>query len=359
MRRFPWSWVLMAAIVGALALGDQFLARVQSSEIRQTALQDYRRGSRLLDQGKAAAAADLLKDAYALDRENGEYELQLAAALTASGNRAAAEPVLKDVLQRDPNNGRANLLEARMMVQAGNTASAEAHYHRAAYGEWSANADGQRLSARLELVDLLARSGQKQQLLGELISLEALAPAGDTSRKQVASLFIQAGAPGRAAEIYRTLVKTHPRDGAAYEGLANAELQEGDYHAAYQAFFRALLRDPANQSLREHFLTLTTVTGLDPTPRQLTSAEKYRRSVRILDLTRQTFDQCGTPAPDAGLLKASEEVLKGKSPAHPTNEMAEQVLQLAVRFWQSAPATCRSRISEQAALGLIMKKITS
>ena len=230
-------------------------------------------------QGDPLAALPFLTTAHSLDRENSEYELELASAMTAAGKLALAEPLLDDVLERRPNGGPANLIAARWRAQAGRMAEAEAHYHRAIYGAWPVKQqDASRLAARLELADLLARNGQKQELTGELISLQASAAPSDIPiQKRLASLYLVADAPERAADVYRMLVKKDPSDAVAYEGLGEAELQEGNYSAAGQAFFRAMTRDPRNQTARQRVLILAAVTGLYPTPRSLTSAEKYRR----------------------------------------------------------------------------------
>lgn len=356
------NWGLAAillAVVFGLVFVDRSLKNVEATEIHASAQRNYQQGSRLLEQGKADAALGPLNNAYSTDRENDTYELKLAEAFAAAGKVSNAEPLLQEVLLREPNSGPANLMAARWMAQAGKMADAEAHYHRAIYGEWPAHQNERRLSTRMELVDLLARNGQKQELTGELISIEALDPASVAVQKKVASLYLYAGSPDRAADIYKALLKKNPSDADAYEGLGNAELQEGNYRQAGQAFFRALLRDPGDKKARERMLTLTAVTGLDPTPRELTSAEKYRRSVRILQMTREALTQCSAPAGDADLIKASDAVVAGKPPAHATNEMAEQVLQMAVKLWQSESGTCRSQPTGQTALGLIMKKLTS
>ncbi|MDE3186087.1 MAG: hypothetical protein KGM96_01020, partial [Acidobacteriota bacterium] len=79
----------------------------------------------------------------------------------------------------------------------------------------------------------------------------------------------------------------------------------------------------------------------------------------LLELTRAAFDQCAVTPSAADLVRASEAIVKSKPPAHATNEMAEEVLQLAVRLWQSEPAGCQRGTSDQATLDLIMKKVTS
>jgi tetratricopeptide (TPR) repeat protein len=367
--RWGTTGAVIVIVVICLAGLDNFLARVESAETRNTAQQSFLMGSRLVTEGKAGAAVDFLRDANNLERKNPDYELQLIAALTAAGETTEAEPLLADILQREPNDGRANLIGARLMTREGKIGEAEAYYHRTVYGEWPGNAGARRVSARMELIELLAGKNQKQELLAELISLEADAPATREIQNRLGALFLLAGSPARAANVYEALVRTDPTDIEAYEKLGDAELQQSQYRAAHETYLRAFLRAPNNESARAHLVALNTVTGLDPTLRQLTSAEKYRRSIRILEMTREALDQCATKEPSAGstlssggdseLRKTAKAIIAGKAPAHATNEAAEGVLSLAEKFWQTEMASCGGSSSDQSALDLIMKKLTS
>jgi tetratricopeptide (TPR) repeat protein len=369
--RWGATGAVVVLVVICLAAVDQFLARVESAEMTSSAQRSYSTGSRQLAEGNFGEAIDSLRNAHALDRQNPEYELQLIAALTAAGKTADAEPLLTDILQRKPNDARANLTAARLMIREGNTGEAEAYYHRAIYGAWSGDGSPQsaahRVSTRLELIDLLARKNQKQELLAELISLQAETPANAEIQKRLGKLFLLAGAPARAADVYEALAGKDPTDTAAYEGMGEAELEQGHYAAAHAAFFRAASRDPGNESVRAHLQTLDTVAELDPTARQLTSAEKYSRSIRILDMARTALDQCvdSHPADETSqLLKGAEATIAAQAPAHITNEIAEGVLSLAEKLWRADRVACADRSSgekpgDRTVLDLIMNKLAS
>jgi tetratricopeptide (TPR) repeat protein len=368
MRPGVTSAVLVIVIV-CLAAVDRFLAAVESAEVKNAAARSYLSGSRLLEQGKTNEAIDFLRDGHALERQNPAYELQLITALTTAGKIAEAEPLMTDILQRAPNDGRANLSAARLMIRKGNTAEAEAYYHRAIYGEWSRDPLLHRVPVRLELIDLLLQKNKKPELLPELISLEAESPPDGPIQKRLAELFLLAGSPSRAANVYANIVEKNPKDISAYEGLGEAELEEGQYRAAHTAFLRASLLDPDNASVREHLQTLNMVTELDPTLRQLTSAGKYNRSIRILEMTRRLIDQCiaksssGSSVLNANenrqLLKTADATLGGKTPAQVTNELAEGVLSLAERLWRLDTVACGVASPNENALDLIMRKLAS
>ena len=311
--------------------------------------------------------ASFLNDAHALDRQNPEYELQLIAALTADGKTTAAEPLLTDILQREPNDGTANLIAARLMKRKGNTVEAEAYYHRAIYGEWSGNPDAPRGGPH----GTDRSAGRKESKTGTPRGADLVrsgVPGDREIQKRLAELFVLADSPARAANVYETLVEKDPKDVEAYEGLGDAELDQGQYRAAHDVFLRAFMREPGNASIRAHLLTLNTVTGLDPTLRQLTSAEKYRRSVHVLDMTSEVLNQCVAKSTSTGstassdenreLLKTADAMIVGKTPAHVTNEVAEGVLSLAEKLWHAETTACERGSSDQNALDLIMKKLT-
>ncbi len=351
--------VTLALIVVALSALDRFLARMESAEMHGTAQRSYLAGSRLLAAGKAAEAVDLLREAHAVERQNGVYELALIAALTDiskdAGKTADAEPLVKEMIEREPNDGNVNLIAARLAAREGKNAEAEAYYHRAIYGEWPDDPAGHRIAARMELIDRLKTRGPRQEMLAELISLEAESAASMKIRQRLARLFLDADSPARAAAVYREMVAKDPKGIGAYEGLGEAELAQGQYDAARTAFLQGFFHEPNNASIRSHLQMLNTVVGLDPTLRQLTSEEKYRRSVRILDMARTELAAC---APENSLIAAADATISSKAPEHATNEAAEKVLTLAETVWRTRNDACGAP-GEADVLNLLMKKLAS
>ena len=101
------------------------------------------------------------------------YELDMISALIALGRTADADPLMDEVLQRKPNDGAVNLAAARLKVKEGDQEAAVSYYHRAIYGEWTKDPAARKRDARFELVDFLLKEHSKQELLAELITLEA------------------------------------------------------------------------------------------------------------------------------------------------------------------------------------------
>jgi tetratricopeptide (TPR) repeat protein len=360
-RRITGSAIRVAAILVVVVVGlaalDRFLAATESAEVQSSARNSYRTGLSLLQAGKANEAVDALRTAHASERENLDYELTLVTALMDAGRTEEADPLMDDALQRYPNDGRTNLIAARLAVRKGDSVQAESWYHRAIYGEWPESAPSRRLAARMELVDLLAKKGEQQELLAELISLQAEAPNDDATQRRLAKLFMTAGSPARAAGVYQALIAKNADDRDAYAGLGEAELEDGQYKDAHMAFFRAFLQSPNDASIRARLDLLNTVTGLDPTPRQLPTAEKYRRSLIILERARASLEQCAPPSGEAAELLAEADTAAKKTPARITNEAAEEALSLAGKLWHARAKPCGEAVAGDEALRLIMEKL--
>jgi Flp pilus assembly protein TadD len=351
--------VIIALVIAGLASLDKMLARVESAELRDSAAHAFHRGEELLAQGKASDAVDELRSAHALDRDYAEYSLGLVAGLTESGKTNEADALVNELLDQRPNDGLANLTAARLMVKESKPGEAEAYYHRAIYGNWPHDPAARKREARMELVSLLGKEGAKQSLLAELISLEAESDGDENLRKRLAKLFLYAGSSARASAVYRELATRTPGDAEVFDGLGEAYLEQGQYRAAQTAFTRAATLDPKSDA-RAKLSLVTEVAELDPTPRGLTSMDKYLRSVKLLTLARNDL-AAKSPAPTTEireLLKQADDALSQKAPRNPPNEIAERFLELAERVWKARLAAYGSNMTpEEEPLRLCMEKL--
>ncbi len=357
--------LVVAAVIAALAFGDSFLEKKEQSEAHKEASQAHANGMALLTQGQPAAAVDALRKAHSLERENLEYGLDLASGLIADEKMNEAEPLINQILQDEPNDGRANLIAARMTSKQGKLIDAEAYYHRAIYGEWPDDAARHRIAARLELVDFLAINSKQKDMLAELLPLEEEAAKVAGLEEKLGHLFLAAGSPSRAAAVFRTLIQQHKEGAAAYAGLGEAELEEGEFHAAHSAFSAASSRNPHDSAIDRDLDLSGRLTALDPSPRWLRSLEKYRRSISILELARDDLDQCVENHPSVAtgeasqLLASANDVLERKRPKQATNELSESLLSMAQKLWQVRTKSCGPATSpEEEPLRLIMEKLS-
>ena len=129
--------------------------------------------------------------------------------------------------------------------------------------------------------------------------------------------------------------------------MGEAELTSGNYRAAEQAFQSAGARQQADLA--------TEMAGLDPTLRRLSSAEKLRRSILILEMARDAATRCQPP--NQVLLETADRELSTKVRGASTNELAEERLSLAEELWQQRKANCESNPSD-AVLAKLMPKLT-
>lgn len=352
-------------VIAGLTVLDQALARTERMELHSAADRSWRRGVRLLHEGRAAEALDALRNAHALERDNTAYELDMISALVALGRTADADPLIDEVLQRKPNDGYANLVAARLKAKESDSEEAEAYYHRAIYGEWPPDAAIHGRDVRFELVQYLVRRNSKQQMLAELISLEAEADDDEPLQRRIAELFLAADSPGRAAVVYRELISKNPDDASAYEGLGEAEMEQGHYRPARAAFLQASWHHEGPSS-GARLVLLNEVIQLDPTPRNLPTAEKFERSLRILALAKGDLEahlekQPGLAnAQTAALLKSAADAAGAKPPHGPTNELAEENLDLAMRIWKVRQSLFGPATSpDEEALKLTMEHLAS
>ncbi|HVV44225.1 MAG TPA: tetratricopeptide repeat protein, partial [Bryobacteraceae bacterium] len=290
---------LLAILAGmAFVTIDSVLA---STERRETALEAVRladEGRQLMKEGKYDAAIESFRAAIANQRESMEYPLELGRALRTAGRLQEAESTLEDLLKSNAMDGSANLAIARVFVRQGDFEAASFYYHRAIYGQWKAdNLQKSRLQVRFELADLLARNDRKQELLAELLPLQTEAPGDSATQQKLADLFLTAGSPVRAEQIYRDQLRIHPRDAALRNGL-----------------------NLTDQILR-----------LDPLRPELSERERFQRSLHILEVVT---DRASTCLPAADLIQ--------QLPAH----TPEENLAAARHYWEVVKTNCPKTISE-------------
>jgi tetratricopeptide (TPR) repeat protein len=360
MNRPLRTLAAVLAVIVFLAALDQILARTEMREVQSAATRSWTTGMRLLHNGRPAEALDSLRDAHAMERDNVVYELDMISALTALGRTADADPLIDEVLQRRPNDGYANLIAARLKATEGDAENAEAFYHRAIYAEWPPNGAMHARDARFELVQYLVGKNSKQQLLAELISLEAEADRDAPLLHRIADLFLVADSPARAATVYRVLIEMNPDDATAYAGLGEAEMQRGEYRAARTAFTQAAMHH-AGEATGSRLLLLNEVIQLDPTPRRLPTAEKFERSLRILALAKGDLEAQLQKRPEAANAESADLLTAAaKPPTVVTNEMAEQNLDLATKIWKLRVALFGPSVApDKEALKLTMERLAS
>ncbi|HJQ10303.1 MAG TPA: tetratricopeptide repeat protein [Gemmatimonadaceae bacterium] len=352
--------VILVTVV--LLLGfDTALARIDKSANTATALDEYKRGQALLAAGRIDDAIDHFRTAATLDRDHSIYTVSLSQAILAQGRASVAEQLLRPVLDRDANDGAANLELARVLVQERKPDEAKAYYHRAIYGLWQGpDAERNRTAARYELIDLMAQSGDKQDLLSELLPLQEEAQS-DSARRKIAHLFVVAGSPERASDMYRAILRQNPRDTEAYTGLADATLAMGNFNSARDHLEAAQKIAPDDSTIKTRMALTDTVIAMDPSQRGIGIDEQLRRSRALVQRTIAIARKClDVQSPDvAGALDSVTRGLVASAANIPRAQAIEENLSIAGTIWRMRGTRCVSQQKpEEEALRLIQEKIS-
>jgi tetratricopeptide (TPR) repeat protein len=350
---------VMAVLFAFTSYLTSFYHATQLSE----AASHFAAGNRMAEAGDDAASIEDYRTALTLEPTNANYRMQMSLVLLRAGRLDESQTHLQELLQTDPSNGLANLAMARIANQHNDLTAAENYYHRAIYGLWPTDAQSNRLQARLELVDLLVRSNQKSKLLAELTSLQEEMPPDPALRRRIAGLFLKAGSPSHAQELYQELARADRRDGSAYSGLGESEFQLGNYAAAQRAFQTALRLNPDDATAQKHLEVSRNALALDPQLAGLGSGERYLRSRRLVVLALAQLDLCtggqnGATDPAVGALRQSaQERIAERLRSPIPEETIEANLSLAARLWQTRQSLCPQAATSEEALGLILGRL--
>ncbi len=354
VAEFIATFALILAAIAGLLLFDTALARVDVRGRRAYAAREFATGEQLVAQGKIEQGIEHLRTASTLDGGNSAYGVALAHATLADGRPDAAEQMLLPLLERNPTDGAANLAMARVLAKEGKNEKAKSYYHRAIYGSWPRAEPESRTAARFELIDLLARTNAKQELLAELLPIQEDSTNDVAQRKRIAHLFIVAGSPSRAVTIYRDLLSRDARDADSYVGLAEAALSLGDFATARVDLLAAQKLTPEDSaSLQARVILTDSVIALDPTQRGLSIAEQARRTRNLMQMTMVSVRSClkvQAPEVAAGLDSASALLREGQG------QSIEQSLLLAEHLWGLRRTRCTAP-REDGALALIQNRI--
>ena len=344
-----------------LLLGfDTGLARIDKRANSASALEEYKRGQSFFIARELDQAIDHYRAAATLDRDHSVYTVALAQAILAQGRPSVAEQLLLPVLERDANDGPANLELARVLVKEGRPDEAKSYYHRAIFGMWQGpDAERNRTAGRYELIDLLAQSGDKQDLLSELLPLQDEAQ-NDSARRKVAHLFVVAGSPERASSMYRTILRQNPRDAEAYIGLADATLAMGNFNTARDHLDAALKVAPDDSVIKKRIALTDTVIAMDPGQRGLAIDEQLRRSKALVQRTITAARKClDVSSPEvAAALDSVTRSLVASAANVPRAQAIEENLSIAGTIWRMRGTRCSTEQKpDEEALRLIQEKI--
>lgn len=347
---------MVFALIAFFLVFDTFVARIDTDEAQSRALSSFKAGTRFFDGGKFDDAAEQFSTAAAMDRENITYKVALARVTLRQGDMETAQTLLRSILQQDPTDGSANVLMARVLVKQGQSEEGIAYYHRAVYGQWRTGEPGTSLQARFELINLLAATNAKQALLAELLPIQDQSLEDLTLRDSIGYLFLEAGSPARAADVFHQVLQKDGKNVRANTGLGEASLALGNYAGAETEFTRALRLSPRDTVIAFRRDVAQNLAEMDPSARGLRLSDRYQRARDLLMLTVQTVARCPLDSVASATAAVADSAL-GKSPGQSgdaLDDFAQANLAIAQRLWKSRPAGCVSQFTpKERALGLL------
>ncbi len=253
---------------------------------------------------------------------------------------------------------------ARVSAREGLVDDAIIYYHRAIYGLWPSRPIQNRIDTRFELVDYIAKTGTHQQLVAELVQLQSDLPDDPALKQRVAELFLSAGTPRQAADLYRDVVRAQPRNAKAWAGLGEALFVQRDYANAQSAFRRATALHASDPNLNARLTWVNEYLGLDPTAERLSTAERYRRSRRLVELTLASLNSCldrgDAPASDpvAKLVEAAQKRLASRRRVRNSEQAADDSQLLSEQLWRAKQAACPEAPGTGTPLAALMMRLT-
>lgn len=358
---FLRTFGLVFLAIAALSVADAFLAKMERAETRVEAARLFEQGRILMQRGKSAEAIKRIEDAITIEHGNRDYLRTLAQAQFAAGRTEDAESTLAELLQSDSTDGPASLIMGRVLAKEGRFAEAIAYFHRPIYGQWHDDVAQNRLRVRFELIDLLARRDSKEELLAELLPIQDDAPHDLKTRTRMGRLFLVAGSPARAADVFRGILRDAPTSADAYAGLGEAEFDRGNYRAAQRDFQSTLRLEPEDQVTRRRLDVCNELLMLDPTTRGLGPAEHFRRSLKLVELALDETNECigQNPSPELReLLDKAGKALKAHVSAARQSDASESNLDLAEQLWQVRKRECKQPPTAESPLALVLARLS-
>jgi tetratricopeptide (TPR) repeat protein len=350
---------LVVVLIGSFILVG-LLTRYYHVQRQATAKQFMENGKELARQNRAAEAIEQYRNAVSLTHSNDD-RLTLASALMDADQLDEARIYLEEFHAEAPRDGRADVALARLAARQGRVPDAVAHYREATSAEWPDKTGDHRSDARFELADVLYKSGASKQALAELLNLADRTKDTET-RLRIAQRMLAFGAPLQAEDLFEQVIHDAPGDAGAHAGLGDARLAESKYSAAQDALRTAHRLNPQDEQVEQKLVLTDRILALDPTLRGLSSAERYARSLRLLEGSLGGLEQClavdGSPsAATKDALDKAHDVLSSRRRPPVLGDGTESNITLAEQLWVAHQQSCKTGPVD-AALRRVLERLS-
>lgn len=317
----------------------------------------YDRGIHLQHGGEINDAVEEFRKALIFCPDTAEYRVSFAAALIEAGKLDEAESHLEQLLQEDPTNGELNLMFGRIAVRRNRLSKAIEYYQRAVYEYWPTDRVGERRKARLELIDLLAKSGRRDELIGELMTLYANFPNDQPLRSRIGLDLLDHGAVSESTQVFRELVRISPKNAEYHRGLAQAYFASGDYVSARHEFERTLRLNPKDGFSATQLKLTNSVIDLDPNLIGIREAERTRRAQNLLRRVKTDLEQCSEPGALTDPLNTADKLLAGQPSAD--DDLAGDMQKTALDIWSKRGQFCAGKPTSDGPLATVLARMAN
>ena len=259
-----------------------------------------------------------------------------------------------------PTDVDINLELAHLEADRGDIAAAIRRYESAIESLWTPDAAERQRDVRLELVDLLLKSGMRTRALAHLLVLSGDAPVDSAWQVRLGRLFLTAGDSRRALEQFTAALAREPGDVDAQLGAGTAAFTRGSYGLARR--YLAAVDTPVATEMKA---TMAAIANNDPLAARLRAAGRFARLLVLLQRSRERLAACVTTTPvqaDAPTLasidaaiEAAERAAGSRRVEPPTElEEIEDGIDLALRA-QLASSSCSGEVALDRAIPLIAR----
>jgi tetratricopeptide (TPR) repeat protein len=362
--RFVHREIVVLVVLSAMVVAGFLLTRAAAGANRRLRLGDavawYNIGQGHLAGGQTEAAIRSLRRAAAIDRDNRNYRLALAAAFAADRQDEPAKQVLLAVRESTPEDPEVNAQLARLEARHDDATGAVQHYQNALYGSWRIDQGDARRQVRVELIRYLLVHDEHARALSELLVLEANLPHDARLQTEAGQLFLDAGEPRRGLERFRQVLRSDSKNESALTGAGEAAFEIGDYTSA-QRFLRAVT-SPSSRVLMLRAITDLVLTN-DPLRPGLSLRQRQERVMSGFRHALEALDDCVVkqPASDSAFesLRAEASALAPELEAGKLRRKPESIktaLNLIYRIEQQTVDVCGQEAPLDRALLLIVRR---
>lgn len=358
--RFIHRDIIILLALCAIAVVVFLVTNEAAASNRELFLRDaaawYEAGLATLDQGDTEAAIESLRRAAFIDDENEEYRLALARALAAGrqDNLARAELLeLRELLPEDPE---INVELARLEARGDSLDAAVRYYESALYGVWPETRAEDRSRLRVELIRYLLDRGEESTALAEILALTDNMPDTVDWQIESAGLFMAAGDPGRALDLYTLAIETDPENDDAFAGAGRAAFALDDFARARDL----LARVPDNLPEVEELLAVSDFVLLrDPLAARLSTEQRRQRLIANVERVRERLAACADDISVSPALALVQKEVQDFAPLlepaafRDSSDTVETGIDLVMRVERAAGRVCAAPTALDRALEII------